>query len=51
MNEQRLNAYLTLINNLLACPNGEEPQILQKNQELLDQDFLQVLFAISSQLQ
>ncbi|VXD21085.1 tetratricopeptide repeat protein [Planktothrix paucivesiculata] len=51
MNEQRLNAYLTLINNLLACPSGEESQILQDNQELLDQDFLQVLLAISQQLQ
>ncbi|CUR35208.1 conserved hypothetical protein [Planktothrix tepida PCC 9214] len=51
MNEQRLNAYLTLINNLLTCPSGEESQILQDNQELLDQDFLQVLLEISSQLQ
>jgi tetratricopeptide (TPR) repeat protein len=51
MNEQRLNAYLTLIQNLLACPSGEQPQILQDNQDLLDQDFLQVLFAKSSQLQ
>ncbi|WP_395649407.1 tetratricopeptide repeat protein [Planktothrix agardhii] len=51
MNEQRLNAYLTLINNLLTCPSDEELKILQDNQELLDQDFLQVLLAISSQLQ
>ncbi|MGL4500421.1 MAG: CHAT domain-containing protein, partial [Planktothrix sp.] len=51
MNEQRLNAYLTLIQNLLACPSGEKNQILQDNQDLLDQDFLQVLFAKSSQLQ
>ncbi|CAD5924968.1 CHAT domain-containing protein [Planktothrix agardhii] len=43
MNEQGLNAYLTLIDNLLACPSGEESQILQDNQELLDQDFLQIL--------
>ncbi len=51
MNEQRLNAYLTLIDNLLTCPSGEELQILQDNQELLDQNFLQFLLAISSQLQ
>ncbi|CAC5345934.1 conserved hypothetical protein [Planktothrix rubescens CCAP 1459/22] len=50
MNEQRLNAYLTLINNLLACPSGEESQILQDNQELLDQDFLQVLLEESQYL-
>ncbi|MEL0591482.1 MAG: CHAT domain-containing protein [Planktothrix rubescens PR222] len=51
MNEQRLNAYQTLMNNLLTCPSGEELQILQDNQELLDQNFLQFLLAISSQLQ
>ena len=50
MNEQRLNAYQTLMNNLLTCPSGEELQILQDNQELLDQNFLQFLLAISSQL-
>jgi CHAT domain-containing protein len=43
MNEQRQQAYLNLIERLLNCPSGEEPEILQANQDLLDADFLQML--------
>jgi hypothetical protein len=43
MKEQRINAYLDLIQQLLSCPSEERPQILQENQELLDRDFSQVL--------
>ncbi|MEY3868608.1 MAG: hypothetical protein RLZZ338_2499 [Cyanobacteriota bacterium] len=42
MDENRAQAYLQLINALLTCPNGEEPEILQANLELLDQEFLLV---------
>ncbi len=42
MNEQRLQAYFQLIQNLLDCPSGEEPEILAANRELLDADFVQV---------
>ncbi|GCL50687.1 hypothetical protein NIES3804_22550 [Microcystis aeruginosa NIES-3804] len=40
MNEQRTQAYVNLIEQLLACAEGEEPNILQANQELIDSDFL-----------
>ncbi|MBK1990183.1 hypothetical protein A0J48_022095 [Sphaerospermopsis aphanizomenoides BCCUSP55] len=43
MDEQRLQAYQQLIQQLLNCPNGEEPAILEANSELLDADFLQVV--------
>ncbi len=43
MNEQRAQAYINLIEQLLACADGEEPNILQANQELIDPDFLQVM--------
>jgi hypothetical protein len=43
MNEQRTQAYINLIEQLLACANGEEPNILQANQELIDPEFLQVM--------
>jgi hypothetical protein len=36
MNEQRLQAYYQLIKSLLNCTDGEEPEILAANQELLD---------------
>ena len=43
MNEQGGQAYVKLIEQLLACTEGEEPNILQANQELIDPQFLQVM--------
>ncbi|MEH1810855.1 MAG: hypothetical protein V7L09_00065, partial [Nostoc sp.] len=45
MNQQRLHAYNQLIETLLDCPGGEEPEILAANTELLDADFVQVVVA------
>jgi len=42
MDETRAQAYANLIQQLLTCPNGEEPEILQANSELIDGGFLQV---------
>jgi len=50
MDESRLPAYLNLIQQLLSCPNGEEPEILQANSELLDGEFLQVCEVIAENL-
>ncbi|MGF1988702.1 MAG: CHAT domain-containing protein [Nostoc sp. ZfuVER08] len=47
MNEQRLQAYYQLIQNLLSCPSGEESEILAANTELLDADFVQVVAAVA----
>jgi CHAT domain-containing protein len=47
MNEQRLQAYYQLIESLLSCPSGEEPEILAANQELLDTGFVQVVAAVA----
>ncbi|MCZ8046261.1 MAG: hypothetical protein GPI90_17335 [Microcystis aeruginosa K13-05] len=43
MNEQRGQAYVNLIEQLLTCADGEEPNILQANQKLIDPEFLQVM--------
>jgi hypothetical protein len=43
MDEARLQAYVNLIEQLLACTEGEEPNILQANQELIDPEFLQMM--------
>jgi len=44
MNEQSAQAYVNLIEQLLACTDGEElNKILQANQELIDTEFLQVM--------
>ncbi|NJM70152.1 MAG: CHAT domain-containing protein [Scytonema sp. RU_4_4] len=47
MNEQRQQAYLDLIERLLNCPSGEEPEILQANLDLLDAEFLLMLEAVA----
>jgi len=50
MDENRIQAYLNLIQQLLNCPSGEEPEILQANSELVDLEFLQVCEAVAAQL-
>ncbi|HLO51907.1 MAG TPA: hypothetical protein VK211_26090, partial [Kamptonema sp.] len=50
MDENRAQAYTNLIQQLLSCPNGEEPQILQANSELLDAEFLRVCQRIAENL-
>jgi len=45
MDEQRLAAYLELIQALLDCPSGEEDDILNANRELVDANFVQVMEA------
>ena len=43
MDEQRLQAYLELIQGLLSCGNDEElSQLINENLELIDPEFLQV---------
>jgi CHAT domain-containing protein/tetratricopeptide (TPR) repeat protein len=50
VDENRAQAYANLIQQLLSCPNGEEPQILQDNSELLDAEFLMVCEVIADNL-
>jgi tetratricopeptide (TPR) repeat protein len=49
MNEQRTQAYLNLINQLLSCNDGDEPRILQENRELLDEGLIEVMVAVAQQ--
>ena len=43
MNEERRQDYLNLIEALLNCPNGEEPEILKVNQNLIDARLVQTI--------
>ena len=43
MNEEQIQAYMQLIQALLACPNGEENAVLQANGELVDQGLVIVM--------
>ncbi|MDY6939940.1 MAG: hypothetical protein SWY16_20085 [Cyanobacteriota bacterium] len=40
--------YFALIDRLLACPNGEEPTILDASSDLLDAGFVQALMQAAS---
>ena len=50
MEENRIAAYEQLIHTLLNCPNGDEPQILQDNSELLDRGFLETCESVAAKL-
>ena len=50
MEESRAQAYLELIQTLLNCPNGDEPQILQDNSELLDVEFLETCELVAEKM-
>nr|AFM92555.1 hypothetical protein [Acaryochloris sp. HICR111A] len=41
--DPRQDRYLELIDRLLACPNGEEPEILNTSPDLLDAGLVQAL--------
>ncbi|NEO76523.1 tetratricopeptide repeat protein [Moorena sp. SIO4G3] len=43
MDEERRQAYLNLIQQLLTCSSGEEFQIFESNRELVDAELLQVM--------
>lgn len=40
--------YFELIDRLLACPNGEEPEILNAEPDLLDAGFVKTLMQTAS---
>ena len=50
MDEQRLAAYLQLIQALLECPSGEEGDILEAHRELVDAYFVQVMEAVAANM-
>ncbi|WP_041229573.1 hypothetical protein [Rippkaea orientalis] len=51
MDEARIQAYVSLIEQLLSCPDGEEPNILQANEALIDNGLLQVMESYANSLE
>ena len=47
MNERRIQAYLSLIDQLMNCYDGQETEILHAHQDLVDSDFLEVVSKFS----
>ena len=50
MTESRQQQYFNLIDQLMRCPNGEEPNVLTSNSELLDQGFIESLVQVSTMM-
>ncbi len=50
-NKQRVQAYLSLIQELLTCPSGEENDILNQSIELVDEGFILMCRLVAAQLQ
>lgn len=46
MDEQRQDQYYELIDKLVKCPNGKEPDVLDENIELVDAGFVTVLMQV-----
>ncbi|WP_159784192.1 tetratricopeptide repeat protein [Sodalinema gerasimenkoae] len=51
MDEQRIEAYLELIQALLSCPEGQEGAVLQDNAELVDAGLVQVMGLVAQQME
>ncbi|MBE9044967.1 hypothetical protein IQ255_11220 [Pleurocapsales cyanobacterium LEGE 10410] len=50
MNQQRLKAYLDVIQGLLSCPQGEEWILLRQNQELVNLELVEVMEQVAHHL-
>ncbi|NEO73263.1 CHAT domain-containing tetratricopeptide repeat protein, partial [Moorena sp. SIO3H5] len=43
MDQERLQAYVSLIQDLLSCPSGEEAEVLNSHQDLVDGGLVQMM--------
>jgi hypothetical protein len=50
MDQQRLKAYLDLIQGLISCPSGEEWILLRQNENLVNLELVQVMEQVASHL-
>ncbi|MEO1378357.1 MAG: hypothetical protein AAFW70_29625 [Cyanobacteria bacterium J06635_10] len=46
--EERQNKYYSLIDQLLKCPNGKEPEIIEANPELLDAELIKLMMQVAT---
>jgi hypothetical protein len=50
MSEQRQDQYLDLIDRLLKCPNGQEPEVLDSQPDLLDAGLVKTLMEVATMM-
>ncbi|RUT07163.1 hypothetical protein DSM106972_024240 [Dulcicalothrix desertica PCC 7102] len=45
---EEVNKYFELIDKLLNCPNGQEPEVLEDNLELLDAGLIKTMLKVAA---
>jgi len=50
MTDQRQDRYLDLIDQLLRCPSGQEPDVLDAQPDLLDAGLVQLMMQVATML-
>lgn len=45
---EKLNQYFGLIDKLISCPNGQEPQVLEAYPELLDAGLIRTMLRVAA---
>jgi hypothetical protein len=50
LTEQRKEQYLKLIEQLLSCPNGQEPEVLDAQPDLIDPGLVQTLVKVGTMM-
>lgn len=48
MTEERHLLYFELIDQLLKCPNGQEPEVLEAQPELIDAGFVETMLQVAT---
>ncbi len=47
-NNQRQQEYYQLIDRLLKCPNGKEPEVLDASVDLVDENFIKTVIQVAT---
>ncbi|NEO29778.1 MAG: hypothetical protein F6K36_04875 [Symploca sp. SIO3C6] len=50
MDQKRQDDYLNLIDELINCPNGQEPEVLEAKPELMDSGLVLMLVKVATTL-
>ncbi|AUT03462.1 hypothetical protein CLI64_25315 [Nostoc sp. CENA543] len=48
LTESRQTSYFSLIDELLQCPNGQEPEILEAHKDLIDANFVETIVQVAT---
>ena len=48
MTDERQTQYFNLIDELLQCPNGQEPEVLEAQPELIDSGLVQAMLQVAT---